>query len=91
MTTTISDSVGHKRGEGKNLAIITRYAKDRGVVNITIEKLDWGQAQVTVLYQGGWKATTKFADHSVACEWATARSKLGRNSWFSGCEVILKD
>lgn len=91
MTTIISDSVGHKRSEGKNLAILFRYAKRCcGVKSISVEGKDWGQAHVVVTYSNGWTATTNFISYDHACEWAEGRSKLGKNSWFSGCEVILK-
>lgn len=91
MTTIISDSVGHKRSEGKNLAVLFRYAKRCcGVKSISVEGKDWGKCRVVVNYTNGWTATTNFVSYDLACEWAEGRSKLGRNSWFSGCKVILK-
>jgi hypothetical protein len=92
MTTTISDAQGKKRSEGKNLAVMLRYAKRcGGVKSIAVGAL-WpsGTAHVTATYTNGWTATTGFSCYHHACEWAASRSKLGRNSWFSGCEVILK-
>lgn len=91
MTTTIFSSTHHKVTEGKNLAIMFRYARGRGVKSITVEGKDWAVCRVTTTYMDGWYAVTNFASYNHACEWATARSKLGRSSWFHGCKVILKD
>lgn len=90
MNTLILDAEGRKRSEGRNLAIMFRYAKTcKGVKKITVAPLDWNQAAVKVEYINGWLAITKFADLNNACKWAKSRSALGRSSWFCGCEVDL--
>lgn len=90
MTTFILDPQGRKRSEGKNLAIMFRYAqKCGGVKRITVNTGDWGYGHVTVDYANGWSAVTKFSSYSHACDWAHARSALGKASWFSGCEVVI--
>lgn len=89
MTTTIFDSVQRQRSKGRDLNVAFRWAKRcGGVKKIQVENFG-GSARVTVVYVNGWQAVTMFASYGHARDWAVDRSKLGKASWFYGCEVEL--
>ena len=95
MTTHIFNAENQCIGEGRNLGILLRRAKGRGVARITVDELPFvalhgpSGALVNVFYRDGTRACTNFADYSHACDWAYTRSQASpRTSWFAGAEVV---
>ena len=86
VTTHIFDAANRCIGEGRNLGILLRRAKGRGVDRITVDGLPNGSALVNVFYRDGSRACTNFVSYWHACDWAQTRSDASpRASWFAGC------
>lgn len=88
MTTHVFNAENQCIGEGRNLGILLRRARGRGVARITVDGQTNGGALVNVFYADGSRACTSFADYGHACDWAETRSDASpRVSWFAGCAL----
>lgn len=90
MTTQIINPQNQCISEGRNLDIMFRHARKRGVSRIAVSRISSTgryEALVNVFYKDGFRAVTNFASFDHAVEWANARSNTGQASAFAGCEV----